>query len=61
MSVDHEDMARCLIAEVKSRLKATKINTVTSIYFGGGIIFQIINMHNNNTLCAYYYYYCRNA
>ena len=37
MSVNHEEMARCLIAEIKSRLSMTQISTVTSIYFGGGI------------------------
>ena len=37
MSVNHEEMARCLVAEIESRLSTTQISTVTSIYFGGGI------------------------
>ena len=34
--IDHEMMSSCLLKEINTRLKMCDVDTVTSIYFGGG-------------------------
>lgn len=34
--IDHEMMSSCLLKEINTRLKMCAVDTVTSIYFGGG-------------------------
>ena len=34
--IDHEEMSSCLLKEINTRLKMCAVDTVTSIYFGGG-------------------------
>ena len=34
--IDHEEMRSCLLKEINTRLKMCAVDTVTSIYFGGG-------------------------
>ena len=42
MSVDHEEITKCLVTEIKTIIEKSLINTVTSIYFGGGKFFYLI-------------------
>ena len=34
--IDHEEMSSRLLKEINTRLKMCAVDTVTSIYFGGG-------------------------
>ena len=47
MSVDSEEMTRCLVKEIKSRINKSSISIVTSIYFGGGnvLVYTVLSFH----------------
>ena len=36
--MDHVGMTRCLVKELASLIELSGIKTVTSVYFGGGIM-----------------------
>ena len=41
-SVDHDRMTKCMIRAVQGLLQLGHIGTVTSIYFGGGMLLPCV-------------------
>ena len=39
--IDHEEMSSRLLKEINTRLKMCAVDTVTSIYFGGGRVHML--------------------